>query len=1810
MKGLARRLIAGFSAAALLVSAVGSDAFTRSLKRTIYADSVDESGKWGSKDDFDDLEQDTRDSDGNKIYNTNYGLHTDKTVSKAYADGRTFDVDLESWYIGENPADVGMILDASGSMAWTTTNPEPINCTGLGLTPNTFLTDEELKKILDPEKTDNSKISYTGYQYYIYEARPSVSEFVPLGYWDGKLQETSVDPIEELKKTWGDSLIGFYPFTSREDLKIISSSNVINNGSIEIYDKDANKVEKDFSNFLVAYKGLDNGEVDRPALALNKLNDNNNYLMLDQKASRDSDGERFNFTLSFYFTANNFSKLDANAQYSLFCIGGTDSSQNYQITFKNKIINFCKKSSSPQGGNITIAGSDKTDIITFVFKTASDGKQTVEGYLNGSRKINATTGDKISSDDIILGYEVSHNSIRVDDIYLFDTALDDADVKTLYENAKKQKVQITTETIKDRAVGDKDNVLATISEDLAGIDDRAGWYYVNSHQVWEDLTDPEIATGKEFRGNQQDYYEVTVGKEKEKRYYTARNFATVPLTADAGLISEIKKGNNETFTLDTKDNGTSPVKFFIDDAGYLRCFFNNGGRSDEKDITEFGKITKVEPFTTEVRTQCSLVYRKKVEDKAEIKTQTLNNVLNGFIDGVQDSSSKSKISAMRFSNNTLVMQRNAENKEKYEIVPGYEDNLKQLLLLDWVSKDDTNSKYSKNLTGNRDGFEDKTTSYMEIDGGKKLYNYFLTGGTNTWVGLKAFADNLAEPVKDEENNKYLILFTDGRDTLASSEKDAGNVKQIIDSVKPSGSLITESTDLASAWADELKKQGYKIFCVMMASGSISEKMPATSADGITEYKKAVEFLQTIASEDPASTDDEKKYYVYTADSAENLQNAFTSILNEIKKPLTNYTVQDYIDPRFDLVDKSGTVLKLKAGGEITYGAKTKTVSDTEYLEYTPKALSYGGGKDGKAKIYYDSEKDMYYLRWEVDSIGGANSPFNTEDTRAYLNESRADDPTTAEENEEQAGRWFSTITVKAKDDFIGGNAILTNGNEVGMNLVFASKELYDGGTALTGKELRDKLSSLSGTDKSKDRDKDGTETDVGSPAKGFPRVCVNVRLQPIDTKPLHEVIYLGEVVSPTYMLSELENGYMEGSYYLEYLKRYAYRLYPSGTDTPLLKLLNAWLGIEDTTKTEKTFTIPYIYLSEPQYNDNGTLAKVGDKAIVNNNSGTSEQNQKDIVGFLTYTWKRVDSTVADIMEEFVVKDTNRIAYSLELKFTPLPQGEEPTSFKLDEHFITDDNFFTAQGDEFVSATEWKFGTRDDYLQALVNEQHEVGGVTKNVYEWNTKYKPTAGNVQVEKGQNYGDATISEDGNSLVADTTYTKDVVNAGLVLELLVKGEDLDGSTTVKEGSTFTFTATRSYTDELDPLPYKTSDNEMGANANEEKYELTFTIQGDLPTVTDADSIYTIWAELTEIKKDSETLTNGLPIGTYTITANLEGDSQFTVKGTDVKFKNLNADNNRGNFVHTYFPDNVNSVSEEAVKDTDDEEYLIWDAEKDLDLAKENIAQNENKDNTLKFYFGTVPTKTINGKNLSNTKGDSVKDKPETTNDYAKDRLGIIMLSYGSSRLAISKEVTSKDIAVIKEQAVLDNFWNFDITLTFNEEQTDTPTYSLKWLDLTTGSELADDDIPKSEGVSITKLVFNVDPADPKVYTATISIKSNTQVILEQLPNDVSYEVSEVRANQEKDGDFQDRYRYNILVEGDDVDIGENQEYGSSSGKLSPASAVNFINQFPSVMLPSSGGIGVDRYILLGTMLTVASALFLAKLWYDRRKRRATHGS
>ncbi|BFK22480.1 hypothetical protein F300043A5_07750 [Massilimicrobiota timonensis] len=116
--------------------------------------------------------------------------------------------------------------------------------------------------------------------------------------------------------------------------------------------------------------------------------------------------------------------------------------------------------------------------------------------------------------------------------------------------------------------------------------------------------------------------------------------------------------------------------------------------------------------------------------------------------------------------------------------------------------------------------------------------------------------------------------------------------------------------------------------------------------------------------------------VYIEDTANDLINAFSDIFGRITVQISGVSVVDYIDSRFVLIDENGT--ELQPGD------------------------SFAGGI-----IDLDEDKNQYYITWDD------------------VNLSYAEDVKTG---------WHQTIYIKAKENYIGGNDIPTNGENSGITV--------------------------------------------------------------------------------------------------------------------------------------------------------------------------------------------------------------------------------------------------------------------------------------------------------------------------------------------------------------------------------------------------------------------------------------------------------------------------------------------------------------------------------------------------------------------------------------------------------------------------------------------------------------------------------------------------------------------------------------------------------------------------------------------------------
>lgn len=232
-------------------------------------------------------------------------------------------------------------------------------------------------------------------------------------------------------------------------------------------------------------------------------------------------------------------------------------------------------------------------------------------------------------------------------------------------------------------------------------------------------------------------------------------------------------------------------------------------------------------------------------------------------------------------------------------------------------------------------------------------NLNAKGGTDPAVGLNKAKTELVNA--NDENPKYIILFTDGKPTGGGSEWN------------------TTAQTSAETSANELKDAGYTVYTIGF---DLDEKSKTFLAGGTYDGT----MYPGIASEGCAKE----------ANDAASLNAIFKEIQSEVtnNSDITGATITDVIDPRFVVVnDNDGD----------NYG----TVITNEDLKDGPITLKNGG-------VVSLDENGNQVVTWTDQTIPNKNKDGNK--------------------------KWSNTITVKAKDDFIGGNKIITNGSESGITL--------------------------------------------------------------------------------------------------------------------------------------------------------------------------------------------------------------------------------------------------------------------------------------------------------------------------------------------------------------------------------------------------------------------------------------------------------------------------------------------------------------------------------------------------------------------------------------------------------------------------------------------------------------------------------------------------------------------------------------------------------------------------------------------------------
>ncbi len=1239
--------------------------------------------------------------------------------------------------------------------------------------------------MLNPHNTDNSKLGASDYSYFIFDPRETVNEYVPLGYWDG-----SVVGVK-------DKLIGYYEF-NKGDYEGNEKRDWLVNSVTGETAKLVNQIKTNSTDFKFTEAQTPTDWSSDKRINMNKdkgLNLKNKDklnadeipmgILLDAKPSSE------NFTISFTIQKDektkDIAKENAQNYVDILYVGEkeiTDKSQYYRAIRDGSQTGSASKSGSNynrfRGYNDNL--NTKVTDINNVFSDTTSHKITlvfqdgqVTSYIDGKVASGSNNGNNVNEGSIVSlsdyniifkGFDNNYDGAElfVDNIAVFDTALTSGDVENLDKIIKSESDFIAcNECFYDDESEDSIGMVSNYFVGLAG--GTPAWYYVNYDSKWEE-----------------EYFNESV--QSCKRFWGIPNVNEDQLdfTDNINVTDERLKETNTGFKYTAQKN--TPTEFYIDSAGYLRCFFTSSAKQDTANA--------------------SYVYFK--DDSNYVKTEALQHAIGSFTTMLDEVSPESKISAVRFSSDKIP-----------------DDQLDKLVLLDWTN-DPIEAEEIMSLDrgdgGTVKGTPSDPTSQKIKGEALQQYNYGLTGGTATNTGLKAFKENLKGRT-DESADKYLIIFTDGKDSTGPTEQEKS--KQI---------------------AEELKNDGYTIFGVMLTGGSV-EYSDLDSSD----YQLAKKFLLTLVGDSTTTEEDREKFFYSTAkneaskdNSIDALTKIFTDeILTRITYNLKNYTVEDYIDPRFDLVSADNTTYYLNADGKVSikntdgttteYNLKNDSTSvpeativnvntDDKSQKYIDVNLSNSSNVEKSAcnaSLYYNSDKKMYYLKWEEQTIPGCVP------------------------NADVLSVWNAEFTIKAKEDFIGGNAVLTNGNDEKENWVYYEED-SDRSSGIDDAFLKEKSESEDTIPKEGEEvgtmQTDSTET-TGSdpkedlyPSKGFPRTTVNVPPSNYEYSE-SQTIYMGEKINKEELSKKLlEDIYnnkedMNVHYYLEYLSRYAQSLNKSLDDYK-----------NDLIKGNK-ISIPYYYLPNSQKT---------------NNTGT-EEHEKDQLGTLDY--QIITDCLDYCPEDSIIKDRKERKLIFTVKYNPFPIGNK-------EEESTESTVKETSAEEIIDEDKTEKSNREILNNTLVKESN---------YKWDKEFKPVVGQELEEKELIKGEHKTDEVSGEIALQLVLTPDVQEV-IADEELTYSIDLmrkyDGTEKEKVG---TFTAKYKKADipqtseNAEPLENQNTpqaDESLNTNDVEESKEPSEEDKSNNKYEIDTNGNVTI---LATIEYSENYLTeNGLPIGTYTL--------------------------------------------------------------------------------------------------------------------------------------------------------------------------------------------------------------------------------------------------------------------------------------------------------------------------------------------------------
>lgn len=300
----------------------------------------------------------------------------------------------------------------------------------------------------------------------------------------------------------------------------------------------------------------------------------------------------------------------------------------------------------------------------------------------------------------------------------------------------------------------------------------------------------------------------------------------------------------------------------------------------------------------------------------------------------------------------------------------------------------TNSKF-KQLNNN----EDVSSLKHTID------NKDASGGTPMGVAL-ATARNQLSSAKHEKN-KYVVFMTDG--LLGHNNNDNWNCMVANNAVNNANSIKEQATL-------------YTVGVGLNDAGSFNWKLghSSTSSNSGHGYKyeyyrhKSITGSEFLSQYIATKSSDGTKKYAYDTSGLNDLVNTFNVIAGSIGDLFTVQPkeIVDVIDARFKLTDDGLN--------DLATNSRLGT---------------------GKIKTNNDGSKEIIWTDSTTGSVVGKVTIVERGDgtTKITWKEQAARIGNAATENENDKG-WNASFRIQAKDDFIGGNMIPTNGADSGIYL--------------------------------------------------------------------------------------------------------------------------------------------------------------------------------------------------------------------------------------------------------------------------------------------------------------------------------------------------------------------------------------------------------------------------------------------------------------------------------------------------------------------------------------------------------------------------------------------------------------------------------------------------------------------------------------------------------------------------------------------------------------------------------------------------------